>query len=212
MVNLAAENQNEIIGTFSLSVNQNPGDLKIAALLDNLTENCPGISLEINNLATGRAIEAIRQGRVDGGYIYGDVPEDFVALNVKQQQITTIAPLEYQVNADDLTHTLAQQPWITMGHYCPFDCLLHDKLGNNLPSIAKTSDDGTRLELVRSGQGLSFLEAENAAFHAQRQEIKLLPQLDFSTALYFVSAKQRQSEPVIKAMLQEIRVLWQLAL
>ncbi|MCJ8268871.1 MAG: LysR family transcriptional regulator, partial [Psychrosphaera sp.] len=36
MVNLAAENQNEIIGNFTLGINQTTAQLKVAALLTNL--------------------------------------------------------------------------------------------------------------------------------------------------------------------------------
>ena len=54
-----------------------------------------------------------------------------------------------------------------MGDYCPFDNLLKDKLGKDINSVIKTSDDGTRLELVKNGLGLSFLEKE-AAIEAQK--------------------------------------------
>jgi DNA-binding transcriptional LysR family regulator len=76
--------------------------------------------------------------------------------------------------------------------------------------VAKTSYDGSRVELVKSGLGLSFCEAEMASNHTQA--VKVLPQLDFETELHFVVAKQRADEPVIKALLQEMRVLWNIAL
>jgi len=45
MVNLAAENQHEIMGEFTLAVNQSASRLRVPQLLNNLNENCQGISL-----------------------------------------------------------------------------------------------------------------------------------------------------------------------
>ncbi|NQZ05987.1 MAG: LysR family transcriptional regulator [Algicola sp.] len=210
MVNLAAENQNEIIGNFTLGINQTTVQLKVAELLTNLSENCQGISLQINHLTSGKIIEAITNATVDGGYIYGEVPPDFIGLTVKQQAITTIAPAAFEISTTDLVSELAAQPWITMGADCPFDQLLKQKLGPGIQSVAKTSDDGTRVELVKSGLGLSFCEADMAS--NQNQAVKILGQLDFDTELHFVVAKQRACEPVIKALLQEVRILWAIAL
>ncbi len=210
MVNLAAENQNEIIGNFTVGINQTTAQLKVAELLTNLSENCQGISLQINNMTSGKIIEGIQNSSLDGGYIYGEVPSDFIGITVKQQSITTIAPVEFDVDTTDLNSKLAALPWITMGADCPFDQLLKQKLGSGIKSVAKTSDDGTRIELVKSGLGLSFCETDLAL--NQKQAVKILPQLDFDTELHFVVAKQRADEPVIKALLQEMRILWNITL
>ena len=209
MVNLAVENQHEIIGNFNLSINQSVSQLKVSELIANLTENCPGVSLEINSMATGKTIEAIREGRIDGGYIYGDIPKDFSEVKIKQQKITTIAPAGIDLDAEDLPNKLGSQTWISMGGYCPFDHMLKAKLGPNIDANVKSADDGTRLELVQKGFGLSFLEEDECK---GKHGIKVLPQLDFSTDLNFVIAKQRVNEPVIRAILQEIRILWNIAL
>jgi DNA-binding transcriptional LysR family regulator len=212
MVNLAADNQNEIIGHFTLGINQSAAQLKVAELLTNLAENCQGISLQINSMTSGKIIDAIKNGCVDGGYVYGSVPQDFVALNVKRQAITTVAPATFDLSPTDLVTTLAAQPWIIMGQDCPFDALLKQKLGPGIECVVKTSDDSSRLELVKSALGLSFCEVGEATIQSQGQGVQILPQLDFDTDLYFVVAKQRANEPVIKALLQEVRILWDIAL
>lgn len=212
IVNLAAEHQNEIIANFRLGINQAPGPLYISQLLDNLRENCPGISVEIEVKNSGEIIRAISAGTLDGGYLYGKIPGELSAITVKQQQITTIAPANSTLDQNTPITTLCSQPWITMGNNCPFDHFLQQKLAPDVIANAKSSDDSSRLELVKMAQGLSFLEKEQAQLHAQKQEVILLPQLDFSTELHFVVAKARINEAVVKAMLQEIRVLWKLQL
>jgi len=65
---------------------------------------------------------------------------------------------------------------------------------------------------VRKGLGISFLEIEEAKLAEKNKQVQIIPILDFSAALHFVVAKERSKEPVINAFLQEIRVLWDIAL
>jgi len=212
LVNLAADNQHEIIGTFHLGINLTAKQLKIPQLANNLQENCPGISLDIHQQSTGKTINEIREKQLSGGYIFGDIPDDFIGVAVMEQTITTVAPLILDCEKLLTQADLRLQQWIMMGDYCPFDDLLRAKLGNDIPSIIKTSDDGCRLELVKSGLGLSFLEKEEALLAEKNNQVNIIPVLEFPTTLYFVIAKKRANEPLIKALMQEVRVLWGLSL
>ncbi|WP_426358799.1 LysR family transcriptional regulator [Pseudocolwellia sp. HL-MZ19] len=210
MVNLAVENQSEIIGEFSLSMNQSPNQLQLPTLLNNISENCQGIHLNIESLSTGAAIQALLNNTIGGAYIYDDVPDELFAVFIKHQKITTIAPIDSTLDKDSLITELAQDAWITMGKYCPFDERLKSSLKQFKKANLQTSSDDTRLQLVKAGQGLSFLELEEAQAAEQLKQVKILPQLDFEIPLYFVINLHKKEEPVIKAMLQEIKILWSL--
>lgn len=212
LVNLAANNQHEIIGTFQLGINLTAKQMRLAELVRNLQENCPGISLDIHHQSTGKTINEIREHQLDGGYIFGDIPDDFIGVPVMEQQITTVAPLSFDCSKILNKADLRAHQWIKMGDYCPFDDLLQRKLGNNIPSVLKSSDDGTRLELVKNGIGLSFLEIEEALLAERKKEIQIISELNFSTTLHFVIANNRASEPVISTLMQEIRILWHIEL
>jgi len=208
LVNLAANNQHEIIGTFHLGINLTAKQMKLPELAESLQENCPGISLDIHQQSTGKTLNDIRGNQLDGGYIFGEVPDDFIGVAVMEQQITTVAPTTLDCSKILTQTDLSMQQWIMMGDYCPFDTLLKRKLGNGIPSVLKTSDDGTRLELVISGLGLSFLEVEEALLAEKNKKVQIISALNFSTTLHFVVAKSRANEPVISALMQEIRILW----
>lgn len=208
MVNLAAENQNEIIGDFALSVNQLSTSLKIPHLLTNLNENCQGITLNVTPHSTGKAIENIRNNSIDGGFIYGEVPDDLYGLKIKKQKITTIAPKTSELTVNHSITSLSTQPWIMMGAYCPFDKTLKNTFKNINTANIETSDNKTRLELVKLGYGLSFLEVDETENPVKLEEVKRLPQLDFTINLYFTVLKEKLNDPVIKAIIQEIKVLW----
>nr|WP_286267724.1 LysR family transcriptional regulator [Thalassotalea atypica] len=210
MVNLASANQHEVIGSFKLSINQAPDYLLVNDLLDNLDEKCPGISVEIFTNSTRLTLEKVRNGEIDGGYIYGNIPDDLFALPVRSQRITTIAAKDSPLTKSATRLALAQATWITMASSCPFDQLLSKQLKNHTNAKFKANDNLSRLSLVKAGHGLSFIEKNQALDSARNGDVKVLPQLDFETTLYFVTNKQRISEPLMKAMLQEVKVLWQI--
>ena len=208
LVNLAADNQHEIIGTFKLGNNLGVEQVKLAELAENLQENCPGISLVIRQQSSGKTLNDIRNQQLDGGYVFGEIPDDFISVIAMEQTITTIAPLTFDVSQTLTASELGQQPWVMMGEYCPFDELLKDKLGKNIASVLKSSDDGTRLELVKKSFGLSFITLEEAQLAEKDNFVRIIPSLNFTAPLHFVIAKNRAQDPVIKALLQEVRILW----
>jgi len=212
LVNLAATNQYEIIGTFHLGINLSVEQMKLTELIENLQENCPGISLDIHQQSTGKNLNEIRKHQLDGGYIFGDIPEGFTGIEVMQHQITTIAPISFDCSKILTQADLNSQPWIMMGDYCPFDEVLKSKLGKDITSVLKTSDDGTRLALVKNGFGLSFLSTDEAHLAKKNAEVQMIPLLDFSITQHFVVAKERVNEPLVKALMQEIRILWGIGL
>ena len=68
-----------------------------------------------------------------------------------EQQITTVAPVTFDCSKIVTQADLNIHQWIMMGDYCPFDDFLKGMLRNDIPLVLKTSDDGTRLELVNCG-------------------------------------------------------------
>lgn len=212
MVNLAADNQDELIGQFNLGLNQSIQALKCVTLIDNIAENCPGISLQLEQSSTGQVIREIEAGTLDGGYIYGEVPENFTAIKIRDESITTVASKHFFDNNIKTQLELLQMPWITMAQYCPFDQVLKQKLGTNIQSKVQSSHDQSRLELVKIGLGLSFLELSVAKKAESAGDIFIIPALNFSMPLYFLVLTKRLNDPIIKAMTQEINILWNIAL
>lgn len=227
LVNLAANNQHEIIGDFNLAINVSPKHIKLVRLIEILNEDCPGINLTVHSQPSGKTILDIQEGNMDGGYIFGDIPNDCVGITVLTQKITTVAPIKFDYNktipekltdtlTNNLTNTsaktltkadLGKLPWIMMGEHCPFDHFLITQLGEDIPAVLKTADDGTRLALVKSGVGLSFIELEEALIAKENKQVHIIKTLDFSIPLNFIVAKNRVEEPVIKTLQSKIKYL-----
>jgi len=111
------------------------------------------------------------------------------------------------LNSDSFLSEIAQSPWIIMGNNCPFDDALHNKLKSFKKANIQTSHDDSRLQLVKSNQGLSFIEYDEAIKAEHSQHINILPQLDFDIDLFCVFKRSRIEEPIIKAIIQEITIL-----
>jgi DNA-binding transcriptional LysR family regulator len=211
-ISAATAHQHELIGTFRLGVNVTAEQSRLTELIENLRAHWPNISLDLHQQASGKTICDIREQKLDGGYILGAVPDDFVGITVKQQKITIVAPRTFDIRNIVTPMDLSEQPWIMMGNYCPFDDLLRETFGNRMPSTLKAADNSTRLELVKNGLGLSFLESEAALLAEQQQQVQIVSLLDFSMPLHFVIAKHLANEALHQALLQEIRILWDLSL
>ncbi|MBU2893370.1 LysR family transcriptional regulator [Colwellia sp. D2M02] len=209
IVNVAAQQQHEVIGNFSLAINVNSEQVQLTDLITLLQQDCPAINLTVNAQSTGKTLVDIKTGLIDGGYIYGDIPEDCLGVTVLTQVITTIAPIHFRNNIS--AYELSQQPWIMMSDYCPFDHFLTEKLGTTIKSVLSTADDNSRLALVTSGLGLSFLEKESALTAKKNQQIHIISALDFTTPLSFVIAKNRVDEPIIKAVFTSVKQLEQVS-
>lgn len=208
MENLAAENQNEIIGEYHLAINQSTAQLKMATLHQNIHDNCQGIRLNVITSSSGKTIDDIQNNMIDGGYVYGQVPNNLCAIHIKKQNITVITPVVSALTQTSTVTELTNQPWITMGTHCPFDHKLKHLLPNHNIANIHSCDDDTRLSLVISGCGISFLEAEEALQAASKKQVNILPQLDFAIDLFFVVQKKKMNEPIIKAVCEEIKILW----
>ncbi len=208
MVNLAAENQNEIIGTFKISVNQTAQKQKIPELIKYLNDVAPGLTIEISTLSTGNALSSLKHNEIDGAFIYGCTPNGVECLRLKEQEITTIAPTTSELTNKSLLPDLQTAPWVTMTSYCPFDLKLQDYFPNIKNTNVQSSDELTRLMLVKENCGLSFLEKDIAEEAAAQTHVKILPQLDFNIDLNFAFNQEHKTSPINTIVVNAIKYIW----
>ncbi|MDP2559746.1 LysR family transcriptional regulator [Psychrobium sp. 1_MG-2023] len=206
LVNLAAINQHEIIGTLSISINAPAQQLALDGLAKKLHDDFPGITLDITAHSTGQAIGLLNDGHLDGAFIYGDLPSECASIKVKDQSLVVIAPSDVELTNELALPWLQQQRWVTMGGYCPFDSILRQRLGQPVNTSLSTDDESTRLSLVQQGLGFSLLEKELAKRAVNARQIIIIPAFEVSIPLQFIVQKTRANEPVIQALMQTVEV------
>lgn len=210
MVNIACENATELIGHCHIGLNQDAQILLVPKLAQALKEHCPSVQITFSHLTTGDIIEQLKSGQLDAGYVYGAYDDNYYALNITTQRITTIAPVNFDTTSIKSIADIAGQTWISIGKQCPFDLALTGQLSSPINFSFASSHDKSRVDLVCAGLGLSFVEEQVAVKLVESNKAKRITLLDFDMPLYFVVRKQRIEEPILQAILQEVRILWQL--
>ncbi|GHG00079.1 LysR family transcriptional regulator [Thalassotalea marina] len=210
MVNLACENATQLIGHCHIGLNQDAQILQVTKLAQALVEHCPGIQMTFSHFTTGDIIEQLESGQLDAGYVYGALDNSFYALTIMTQRVTTITPANFDTSSIESISDLANQTWISVGKKCPFDLALTKQLPSSINFSFASSNDKSRVDLVCAGLGLSFVEEQVAIKLVESNKAKRITLLDFDMPLYFAVRKQRIEEPIMQAILQEVRILWQL--
>jgi len=197
-VNHAASQQNELIGSIRLGINQPSNLLSLDRTLKELAKLAPGIDTEIVYGSSGDLIEKLIKDQLDITYAYGEIPNELVARSIKTQELIVVAPNKFNLNKDSDKPDLQGLPWIDVGINCPFTSLTKKYFGKNIEIVTSAADDATRLSLVKAGLGLSFIEKDIAQ---SIENITCLPQFTIEAELKLIYKREREGSPLIKAFL-----------
>ncbi|PCK30986.1 LysR family transcriptional regulator [Pseudoalteromonas piscicida] len=202
LVNTATTANTQLIGEFKLGLNH-PLDSSalLNTLIKNLNQHFTSLTFSIELLSSGAVLEKLRDGQLDGGVIYGDVPEHISAVTLGEVAVTTAYPASWPEPTQQ--NALAQMTWIRMGKNCPFDTQLSQRLSAVNTVNINAADERSRLALVRAGLGASFIE--RSAVAEPQAGVALSTLLDFSLPVHFVVANQALTNPNISAVHQAIR-------
>lgn len=195
MMQSAQQQQQNITGTIKLGINQPASSLLVSALHSNLQQLSAGLSLSVMEMPSQQVIKGIDQLTLDVGYFYGELPKGFCGLLVKQQEITTIVPVDCQSNVSDL-------PWIYAGQDCPFE--INNPLAGGKGKRMHVTSDLSRIDFVKEGLGASFIEANIAQEFSALGQVKIEPEFNFSLNLWIGCLQARRNEPLISALWQTL--------
>ena len=214
LVNQATEMQAHIMGHISIGINATLSRLRIPQLLQKLSQDCPGITPQLKHLDTGQILEQIQQEKLALGFIYGDVDDARLLVeHLSPVQLVVAIPSAWsETLSNSEWEDLAQFPWICSTHYCPFQTLIDKQFSAqdlNYQSVVSTNDDRSKAQLVAEGLGLSLLEISEAQALAAQNKISIWDKQSFSSDLSLVCLSYRQYDPLIEAVLQRIKQIWQ---
>lgn len=216
LVNHATELQSHLLGRISIGLNALPAFLRVPQLVKRLQENCPGIELDLIASASGRIIENLNDKSLDSGYIFGPVNHEIInAQPLCQSELVIAAPKQWQQQLEQAGwHDVARLPWIHSPEYCPFEDLTdtlfrRQGLQYQLANTPKTGDDATKVELISAGIGLALLEKHEAQQAAAQERLIIWPTDSICCELSFACLRQREQEPLLKAIIGTVSQIWQ---
>lgn len=191
----------------------NPAILRVGEMISRALDRYPQIELELYQLMSSDVLARLRNGTLDAGFYFGAAPEsdlDSIPLRDIVYRVTLPA-----TRADELLgaewETIAQQPWIVAPAPSSHHQLVMNLFGDDAPRperIIEADTESVINNLVESGVGVSLIRDEIAAQSVDAGRSVIWPGRDVTTKLWLVHAADRGSDPLISALLDVQRDVW----
>lgn len=205
----------ELVGDLSLGLNTDPEYLRVVPLLTSLGDAHSRITLQIQQKASTSVQGAIREGVLDCGFIFGKpkYPE-LQAVRLETTQFYVAVPDIWKERLDQGVRALTDVPWILDLSDNPLQELVTPFLESRelYPSnrIEVDGDEVIRV-LVAAGKGISFMR-ENELEAANRiGTVHAVPYEELSIDLNFVYLKRSDQDPVMQAVIDHVKKVWDIA-
>ena len=205
--------QNELLGEPRIGVHTDFEFVRVGALYQGITRAHPQVRPHFVQGMSLQIVQDIRKGALDGGFFFGPCRSaDLHIVHLMDIPMRIVGPAGWQERIETAAlDQLAQMPWVYTTETCP----IHEVGRQLFASIDSgpvhtayaDSEDAVR-ELIRSGAGLSLLREDDAA-NAVRSGFGYcwsgeVPDI----ALQFAVQERRLAEPLIKALLSQVKRVW----
>ncbi|POZ63231.1 LysR family transcriptional regulator [Chromobacterium alticapitis] len=198
------------IGTIS-----EPVMLRLSALLSNLMECHPNLSLKLNQCISGVVEEQLLEGKLHGGYVIGQIDNPrIVSIPVHPITLRVVAPYAWRDRVLGAEwDVVSQLPWIGMPAKCSFQRLtanLFARHGETPRCIVAVDQEGTLRQLVSSGLGLALMREDMALDAEAKQDVVIWPKGQERSMLNFIYLQSEAHNPIVQAMCESVREVWDL--
>ncbi len=206
----------EVAGVLRVGTVSNPALIRVGDLLAAAIKRHPKLGLELQHEVSGAALEAVRDGRLDASFYFGDAPgRDVFALRLREPVYCVTGPAAW---ADRIAgadwEQIAALPWILTPAISTHNRLvtrLFEQQGVQPPQRRVEADQESVIEtLVVSGIGMALMREEAARVRAAAGEICIWDKARLRTTLWFVCAAERAEDPLLKALIGLLREIWHL--
>ncbi len=191
----------------------NPAILRVGELISRALDRYPQIELELYQVMSSDVLARLRNGTLDAGFYFGAKPEsDLDSIPLRDIVYRVTLPV---TRADELIgaewETIAQQPWIVAPAPSSHHQLVMSLFGEDTPRperIIEADTESVINDLVESGVGVSLIRDEIAAQSVDAGRSVIWPGREVTTKLWLVHAADRSSDPLITALLDVQRDVW----
>lgn len=206
----------ELSGSLRLGLHTDPAFLRAAELAAAFSREHPRLSVHMLQTTTAEASAAVRSGRLDGSFAYGDSFGDGLdALMLARVSLCVVGPTSWRERmASACWGDLADMPWVWVPEDCPFLSAaqaVFSRLGKS-PRTALVADREEAIRaLISAGTGLGFMR-EDEALEAEAAGKVCLWQGDrLPLALSFLSASSRREDALIRTVREIVARVWECA-
>lgn len=209
--------QDELVGSVRIGLNTDAEFLRLPALQRKLSERNPRLELQFLSGMTGTNIPNVRVGRLDAAFISGSCTDPQIqVIPLTQITLKVAAPTAWRDRiAASTIESVAELPWIHTSPDCAYFGAMMSLFKEHCCEPAKTvvSDDEEALRaLVRAEAGVGILRDDEVAKAEREGYAYALPLELPPVSLDFIYLKKRASDPIIRAVLNELMDAWELEL
>jgi DNA-binding transcriptional LysR family regulator len=213
LIHYATEIQSNLIGQVRVGLNLQPNFLRVSEWVSQIRQDFSGVDLEIVGSYTSQIIQDVKANTIDIGFILGELDDPQLHVHrLTDAHVVVVAPTDWRDKLRNASwESLSTFPWVGADFYCPFQTLtmqIFERYRLNYLQAVQTTDDATRMALVKAGVGISFFESTEAHAEAQKGTVFVLETEPIYAPLSLICATHRQHEPLIKAVKGAIIRLW----
>ena len=203
----------ELVGDLSLGLNTDAEYLRIVPLLNSLGTEHPKITMQIQQRASTLVQDAILDGTLDCGFIFGEPRHaDIHSVFLEHTRFYVAVPDIWKGRIAGGLKALADLPWIMDPSDNPLQRLTDPffKSRDAMPSVQLEVDgDEVIRVLVAAGKGVSFLrKSEVEAANRFGQTVHAMSFDELTIDLRFVCLKRRDQDPVMQAVIDHVKRVW----
>lgn len=210
----ARQLRGEVAGSVTIGLNSATDLLKTDDFFSFMAERYPKLEFHLLQSISGFILNDIKAAKIDGGYVFGanPYPEDLELLVLHPYKLRVVGPSSWRQEVESADwQKLAELPWIWTPVQCPWRNILAGEFASrNLHpiAVAHTDNERTMSSLVIAGAGMGMMleaEAEEAEVAGR---VVIWPQESFPLTLSFAYLKKRETDPILQATLDGVRMVW----
>ena len=198
------------VGTVS-----DPQFIRVAELSNAAVERYPLIEIQFHHEVSGAAFEKVRDGGLDASFYYGELTHRSVAsCPLREITYRIVAPAAWRERIGNAGwKEVAGEPWIMAPsistHYQLANALFrkHDVAPTK---VVEADDEVVVSSLVVSGLGMALMREDLALEAEKAGEVCLWSDVRLPTTLQFLYLREREQDPVIDALLDIVKDVWNL--
>jgi DNA-binding transcriptional LysR family regulator len=209
----AQELRGEPTGTLRLGTVLDPAVLRVGDLLVRARERYPQIAIELTQVMSSDALAGVRGGSLDASFYFGARPEpDLLCIPLRKIGYRVAMPAAWAADLIDAPwEKVAEQPWIVAPEPSSHRLLVMEMLRDRGPlpeRVVEADNESLINNLVESGVGISLLRDEIAAQAVDAGLAVVWPGTRVTTQLWLVHAADREGDPLLAALREVLRELW----
>jgi len=189
--------------------------IRLGEVTSAVVECYPQIEVQLSHEVTGTAFEKVRDGALDASFYYGGLTHPTMSgLILREVTYRIAAPAAWHERiARAAWPQIAAEPWIMT----PASST-HHQLASDLfhahdiapTKVIQADDEFVVGSLIEAGLGVALMREDIALEKARGGAVCLWGDVRLTTALRFVHLREREGDPVIRALVDILKDVWRL--